>query len=71
VLPSLGNDRWDTSAILTENSLIGQLAHVLIGYTARPAGLQIVFYVVTLVVIDSLMRVFRTESSARGRPVAS
>jgi high-affinity iron transporter len=71
VLPSLGNDRWDTSVILTENSLVGQLAHVLIGYTARPAGIQIVFYVATLVVIGSLMRVFRTEPSARGRPVAS
>ena len=71
VLPSLGNDRWDTSVILTENSLVGQLAHVLIGYTARPAGIQIVFYVATLVVIGSLMRVFRTEPSGRGRPVAS
>ena len=71
VLPSLGNDRWDTSAILTENSLIGQLAHVLIGYTARPAGIQIVFYVATLVVIGSLMRVFRTEPPARGRSIAS
>ena len=68
VLPSLGNNRWDTSAILTENSLVGQLAHVLIGYTARPAGIQIVFYVATLVVIGSLMRVFRAEPSRPGAP---
>jgi high-affinity iron transporter len=71
VLPSLGNNRWDTSAILTENSLVGQLAHVLIGYTARPAGIQIVFYVATLVVIGSLMRIFRVEPSGRGHQVAS
>jgi high-affinity iron transporter len=71
VLPTLGNNRWDTSAILTENSLLGQLAHVLTGYTARPAGIQIVFYVATLVVIGSLMRVFRAEPSGRARQLAS
>jgi high-affinity iron transporter len=65
VVPTLGNNRWDTSAILTENSLVGQLAHVLIGYTARPAGIQIAFYIATLVIIGSLMRVFRAEPAAR------
>ncbi len=59
VLPSLGNNLWDTSFILSEQSLGGQLLHVLTGYTARPAGIQIVFYVATLLVIGSLMRVFR------------
>jgi high-affinity iron transporter len=64
VVPALGNNRWDTSTILSENSLVGQLAHVLIGYTAQPAGIQILFYVATLVVIGSLMRVFRAEPAA-------
>ncbi len=59
VLPALGNNLWDTSFILTEQSLAGQLLHVLTGYTARPAGIQIVFYLATLIVIGSLMRVFR------------
>lgn len=67
VVPPLGNDLWNTSAVLTENSLVGQLAHVLIGYTARPAGIQIVFYVATLVVIGSLMHAFRADRQlARG-----
>jgi high-affinity iron transporter len=69
VLPSLGNNRWDTSAILSENSLVGQLAHVLIGYTARPAGIQIVFYVATLLVIGSLMRAFREPTVRQDRRV--
>jgi high-affinity iron transporter len=64
VVPALGNNRWDTSAILTENSLAGQLAHVMIGYTSRPAGIQIVFYIGTLFIIGSLMRVFRSEPAA-------
>jgi len=61
VVPTLGNEQWNTSAILTENSLVGQPARVLIGYVARPAGIQIVFYVATLVVIGSLMRLFRAK----------
>ena len=65
VVPTLGNNRWDTSTILTENSLVGQLAHVLIGYTARPAGIQIVFYLATLVVIGVLMRVSRLAPAPR------
>src|ERR1700733_5879625 len=65
VVPELGNNRWDTSTILTENSLVGQLAHVLIGYTARPAGIQIVFYLATLVVIGVHMRVSRLAPAPR------
>ena len=56
VLPSLGDRVWDTSALLTERSLLGQVLHVLTGYTARPAGIQLVFFAATLVIIGSLMR---------------
>jgi high-affinity iron transporter len=65
LVPSLGNNLWDTSFLLTENSLVGQLAHVLIGYTARPAGIQVVFYVGTLLVIGSLTRMLRAEPTLR------
>jgi len=63
VLPSLGDNVWDTSALLTERSLLGQVLHVLTGYTARPAGIQLVFFAATLVIIGSLMR-----WSTRNRP---
>ncbi|HXP12550.1 MAG TPA: FTR1 family protein, partial [Stellaceae bacterium] len=66
VLPSLGNDLWDTSFILSEQGLAGRLLHVLIGYTARPAGIQLVFYVATLLVIGSLMRLFRHVPAPAG-----
>ena len=56
ILPALGNNLWDTSALLAERSLPGQLLHVLLGYTAQPAGIQLVFYLATLVVIFSLTR---------------
>ena len=56
LLPALGTNLWDTSFLLSEQSLVGRVLHTLVGYTAQPAGIQLVFYVATLVVIGCLMR---------------
>ena len=53
-IPALGRAIWDTSALLSERSLIGQILHTLVGYTARPSGVQLLFYGLTLVVIGGL-----------------
>ncbi|MFV1982000.1 MAG: FTR1 family protein [Thiohalomonadales bacterium] len=47
---------WDTSSILTEQSLPGQILHSLIGYTSQPSGIQIIFYLVTFLTIGTLMK---------------
>jgi high-affinity iron transporter len=57
LLPALGHAVWDTSRLLPESSVIGQVLHTLIGYVAAPAGIQVVFYVTTLAVIGVLMQV--------------
>ncbi len=51
LLPAWGNQLWDTSWLLGNNSLVGQTAHILVGYDARPAGMQMVFYVITLALL--------------------
>lgn len=51
LLPPLGARLWDSSALLSDHSLIGQTLHALIGYDARPAGIQLAFYFVTVVII--------------------
>ncbi len=56
LVPALGLQIWDTSAILAQDSWLGMLLHILIGYTDRPMGIQIVFYVGTLAAILALMR---------------
>jgi high-affinity iron transporter len=56
VLPPLGTALWNTSALLPEQSLPGQILHVLVGYMARPDGVQVLFYTVTLVLIGGLMK---------------
>ena len=65
LLPSLGNEVWDTSSILSERSMLGVLLHVLIGYSAQPAGIQVVFYLATILIILSLMRVLASEPARR------
>jgi high-affinity iron transporter len=54
--PPLGTELWDTSFVLTDHSLVGSILHTLIGYTAQPTGIQLVFYMATLIVIGGLMR---------------
>ena len=56
VLPSLASPLWDTSASLPETSVLGILLSSLMGYDARPAGMQIVFYLTALIVIYAGMK---------------
>ncbi|AJX34599.1 FTR1 family iron permease [Burkholderia oklahomensis] len=64
-LPSWGDTVWDTSWLLKESSVVGKMLHTLVGYTARPAGIQIAAYVATLLVIVLLARkVSRTQQTS-------
>ena len=56
VLPSLATPLWDTSALLPQTSVAGTLLHSLVGYEARPAGMQIVFYLFVLIAVAAGMR---------------
>jgi high-affinity iron transporter len=56
LLPSLAAPLWDTSGMLPENGIPGMLLHSLIGYDSRPAGMQLVFYMVALVTIGTGMK---------------
>lgn len=69
-LPAWQQPLWDTSAILAEQSLLGQILHVLVGYNDRPAGMQVVFYLATLFVVGGLMRVFNTPTPQPQRVAA-
>ncbi len=56
MLPVFVSSVWDTSFILSEQSLTGQILHSLIGYTSQPSGIQVIFYIVTIVVIGVLTK---------------
>lgn len=56
LLPTLGNQLWDTSGLLADDSVIGKLLGVLVGYKAAPAGIQVGFYLCTLAILGAGMR---------------
>lgn len=70
LLPPLGQSLWDSSAILPEDSPLGELLHVLVGYTAAPDGIQIIAWVATFAIIALLMRAVASRPQGRGNPAA-
>lgn len=67
-LPALVDPLWDSSALLTDDSLLGQTLHILVGYTAQPNGMQMVFYALTAIALLVGMRLSRAPSPAAARP---
>lgn len=70
ILPPLGNQLWDTSALLSEQSVFGNVLHILIGYTANPMGIQLLFYVLTISIITGLMVWASRDSNRSVKTVA-
>ncbi len=55
LLPTISDRLWDTSWLLSADSLAGAVLKTLVGYTPNPTGLQFLFYAATLLVIGGLM----------------
>ena len=64
ILPPLGESVWDTTALLADDGVPGRVLHTLIGYTARPYGIQVLFYLATLGGILSLMKIVNCNERA-------
>ena len=56
LLPGWGDRLWDTSFILEDNSIVGKAMHALIGYSARPSGIQLAAWAGTLALLALLSR---------------
>lgn len=57
LLPALGTRLWDTSSILSDDGVIGKALGALVGYIARPSGIEVLFYVATLLSVFVLIRI--------------
>jgi len=65
LLPALGQTIWDTSRLLSDNSLLGRVLHALVGYVAKPSGIQILAYIATILLITLLSRI--AQGTVQGR----
>jgi high-affinity iron transporter len=67
LLPGWGEQLWDTSFILSDDSFTGRSLHALIGYAARPSGIQLAAYIATLLILVIAARAIsrpRTRTAA-------
>jgi len=60
----LTNKLWDTSWLLSESSIMGQILHALVGYSDQPMAIQIVFFAATLAMLASIMRLMDAKKKA-------
>lgn len=51
VVEALSNIVWDSSSLLSEQSITGKILHTLIGYSDQPTMLQLLGYIGTLIAI--------------------
>ncbi len=70
-LPALGQQLWDTSGLLPDDSLVGRALRALVGYSDRPMGIQVAAYLAVLAVLTALGRYFAARPPAPRRSVAN
>lgn len=66
LLPALGDQVWDTSGILDQKGLLGRALHALVGYTDRPAGVQVLAYGGVLAALLAAGRLLGAPAGTRG-----
>lgn len=67
LLPPISEQVWDTSGLLSVESLPGRVLHVLVGYRDRPTGIELLFYAVTFATIAALMRIVGARAARAAR----
>jgi len=65
LLPGWGEQLWNTSFILADDSFLGRSLHALVGYSARPSGIQLAAWLATLAALVVASRILsRPRASA-------
>ncbi len=67
IVPELVAPLWNTSFILAQQSFLGGVLHTLIGYTDRPSGMQILCYVLTVLSIGLILKLYGNVSETNKR----
>jgi high-affinity iron transporter len=62
VVPEIIPTVWDTSRIISDGSLLGKIMHILIGYTDRPSGIQLLVYLVTIAGLFAALKIVGRKS---------
>ena len=67
LLPAFGYAIWDSSFLVSEQSIAGHVLHILVGYVDHPMGIQLLTYVLTIGLLGAAMYVMnQQQAKARG-----
>lgn len=69
-LPPLVDPLWNTSAVLAQESLLGEFLHILIGYDEQPSALQVIVFAVSLTTMALVYRHLQ-HSVANPKPASA
>ncbi|WP_323847430.1 FTR1 family protein [Microbulbifer magnicolonia] len=61
---------WDSSVLVAEHSVVGQLLYALVGYEATPTLVEFLVYIASVSVMVLLLGWMRYASSKKNSPVA-
>jgi high-affinity iron transporter len=68
LLPGWGEQLWNTGFLIPDDGLVGRSLHALVGYSARPSGIQLAAWLATLVMLAILSR---TVGPPRAKPATA
>jgi high-affinity iron transporter len=57
IIESCSDQVWDTSWLVNNYSIIGQILNITIGYDAKPNGMQIIFYFLSIFTTVFMMKI--------------
>jgi len=69
VLPPIVDPLWNSSAWLPQSGVMGEILHVMIGYSDQPGGMQVVVFAVALLGMAVLNQRLRSSSVQPARGV--
>lgn len=75
LVPDFGSQMWDSSAFISNQSVLGESLGVLLGYNATPSGIELMVYVAALATIFTALKLsmaaHHKPSPSTQMPVAS
>jgi len=63
IIPSWGERIWNLSNFLPDDSWLGNALHTLIGYSAKPCGVQVAAYLATLIALATMAKLAGSSPS--------
>lgn len=56
IIEACSDQLWDTSWLVSNESVLGKLLNIIVGYDSKPNGMQIIFYLSTILITMLMMQ---------------